>query len=134
MAYKDPIKLIEHKRLRQRKLRLREEINEQERLKCRERYQENPEKYKEYREAYNKKYSDRYRARYILNNAIKRGIIKKEPCSICGASVNVQGHHKDYNYPLDVEWLCIKCHMRKDKWIPLTMSFPMAQKFPELLP
>lgn len=40
-----------------------------------------------------------------LNYAIRRKAIEKQPCWIC-AEVNVEGHHPDYNYPLDVVWLC----------------------------
>ncbi len=40
---------------------------------------------------------------------LKKGDIKKELCAICGSS-NSQAHHPDYNYPLDVIWLCPKHH------------------------
>lgn len=50
-----------------------------------------------------------YRARYLLNNAIAKGAIKKMPCVVCGEKKS-QGHHKDYSAPLDVIWLCDKHH------------------------
>lgn len=59
------------------------------------------------------------RARQMVSRAVRKGIlIRPEECSRCGErpGVNVaggpkiQGHHHDYNKPLDVEWLCAKCH------------------------
>lgn len=42
---------------------------------------------------------------------IKRGKIIKLPCKVCG-NKNSQVHHKDYNKPLLVTWLCRPCHLR----------------------
>lgn len=53
------------------------------------------------------------RAAHIkLNNAVKSGLIKKQPCGICGDTYRIHGHHKDYSKPLEVEWLCAKHHQR----------------------
>lgn len=51
----------------------------------------------------------RRRARHALRNAIQAGKIQRQPCSRC-ASPNAQGHHRDYEQPLEVDWLCQKCH------------------------
>lgn len=53
-------------------------------------------------------------ASIILNNAIKRGfIIKPNRCSICKEKTNrINGHHKDYNKPLKVLWVCSSCHKK----------------------
>lgn len=55
----------------------------------------------------------------IVRAAIRRGdLVRPDQCSKClsipepasdGRS-NIQGHHADYSKPLDVEWLCAKCH------------------------
>jgi len=76
----------------------------------------------------NKKYGDQNhfyrgtkaddRAQNILEDAIEKGIIKRQDtCEICGKSYRfsngrtaIQAHHPDYNRPLDVMWLCQKCH------------------------
>ena len=58
---------------------------------------------------YRVKNRDKCLARDILNNAIKSGSIIKNPCRRCGGN-DSQGHHKDYNKPLDVIWLCEICH------------------------
>ncbi|WP_083246771.1 hypothetical protein [Mesorhizobium sp. SEMIA 3007] len=40
-----------------------------------------------------------------LRSAIKRGLIDREPCKVCGAE-KTDGHHSDYLRPLHVDWLC----------------------------
>ncbi len=40
---------------------------------------------------------------------IKRGIIKKEPCEVCG-SLESHPHHRNYFNPLDIAWLCKNDH------------------------
>ena len=52
--------------------------------------------------------------RSYLNVYIKRGILVKQPCSVCG-DPKVEGHHKDYNKPLEVVWFCRACHMAHHK-------------------
>jgi ribosome-binding protein aMBF1 (putative translation factor) len=43
--------------------------------------------------------------------AVKSGkLIKSKFCEICGRDVNIVSHHKDYTKPLDVMWVCQKCH------------------------
>lgn len=45
----------------------------------------------------------------ILNKEIKNGKIVKQPCIVCANKI-VQGHHEDYNKPLEVVWLCSTHH------------------------
>lgn len=57
-------------------------------------------------------------AQNVLEEAIERGIVeRKTVCEKCGYSgtfqdgrTAIQAHHCDYNKPLDVIWLCQKCH------------------------
>jgi hypothetical protein len=57
---------------------------------------------------HNEVHRDRYLARRTLNNAKARGEITESPCG-CG-EVKVEAHHHDYSKPLDVIWMCKKCH------------------------
>lgn len=45
-----------------------------------------------------------------VNNAVKNGLLIKQPCEVCGSTGLVHGHHDDYSKPLDVRWLCPKHH------------------------
>ncbi len=50
-------------------------------------------------------------ARSILNGAVKNGTLDKPPlCSKCGSPRRINGHHPDYEKPLEVDWLCPICH------------------------
>ena len=77
-------------------------------------------KYKAHMRDYMKEYSSQHPehlAHGEVYRALKKGILVKSPCEICG-KLEVEAHHKDYNYPLDVSWLCKKHHTewhRKNK-------------------
>ena len=45
---------------------------------------------------------------------VKRGLIKKMPCFICG-NLNSEAHHENYDRPLDIIWLCRKHHLEHHK-------------------
>lgn len=55
------------------------------------------------------RYPERVRARQEVFNAIQRGEIIRQPCSVCGLE-KAHAHHEDYSKPLDVMWLCRKHH------------------------
>ncbi len=56
-------------------------------------------------------------AHILLNNALKRGLLKPKPCERCGYSGDVHGHHEDYKKPLEVVWLCKSCHGQRHREI-----------------
>ncbi len=46
-----------------------------------------------------------------LRDAVKMGrVTKPDYCQVCGKKKKLMGHHKDYNKPLVVDWLCASCH------------------------
>lgn len=48
-------------------------------------------------------------AHEAVGNALRYGMLEKRPCERCGNHKAV-AHHEDYSKPLDVTWLCTKCH------------------------
>jgi len=93
----------------------------------------NREKIREYNRKYNKKWRkengyhnekkwkknnpEAIRAQKLLRYAVKKKLIKKQPCAIsgCGITKNIQGHHPDYSKPLEVIWCCPKHHKVLEK-------------------
>jgi len=51
----------------------------------------------------------RRNASIAVGNAVRHGKLLKTLCHICG-DVKVEGHHPDYDRPLDVVWLCTTHH------------------------
>lgn len=63
------------------------------------------------------------RARSAVKRALNAGVLTRPgECSQCGCAPQTSDgragihahHHKGYDHPLDVEWLCPKCHFRHD--------------------
>lgn len=53
-------------------------------------------------------------AHLLVQYEVKKGLLIKKPCEVCGKKKAV-AHHDDYNKPLDVRWLCHKHHMQHHK-------------------
>lgn len=53
-------------------------------------------------------------ANVLVGNAVRDGrLFKPAECSRCGLVPrrrDLHAHHHDYAKPLDVEWICVKCH------------------------
>jgi hypothetical protein len=58
-------------------------------------------------------------------------LVPPKKCSVCHARTGVVGHHDDYARPLDVRWLCRKCHARDHYG---TESRPVVEVRPKLSP
>ncbi len=61
---------------------------------------------------YDNKGSDIKRAHWMVSYAIRTGKLERKPCHICDAPES-HAHHDDYSKPLEVRWLCRKCHGRE---------------------
>jgi hypothetical protein len=62
--------------------------------------------------AWRKKFPKRYKAHKVLNAALKSGkVVKPYKCCKCKVlPLQMEGHHDDYDKPLEVVWLCSCCH------------------------
>lgn len=49
-------------------------------------------------------------ARSYLHVYIKRGVVSRKPCVLCG-TFPAEPHHTDYSKPLQVVWLCKFHHL-----------------------
>jgi hypothetical protein len=72
---------------------------------CRAAYQRN------WRKSHPEPYSEKIKARAVAKVYLARGKIQRQPCCECGQH-RAQMHHEDYSRPLDVMWLCRRCHMK----------------------
>jgi hypothetical protein len=65
---------------------------------------------------------ERHAARMRVSRAVAKGdLIRPEHCEHCGATAAesasgwIEAAHDNYGCPLDVEWLCHRCHEIKDR-------------------
>jgi hypothetical protein len=65
------------------------------------------------------------KARHKANMYKRRGILVQRPCK-CG-DPDTQMHHHDYSKPLEVEWLCHRCHMAEHGMLVHPTSDPALQ-------
>jgi hypothetical protein len=79
-------------------------------------------KHKKKRHALSDKYKklegparDKYLARRKLQWAVKTGKVRKlKGCQLCWRKA-VHGHHENYSKPLEVIWVCQRCHTHLHK-------------------
>jgi hypothetical protein len=74
----------------------------------------------------------KHRARVAVEKALKRGaLLRPTNCSRCNrippptkdGRAPIQGHHHlGYDRPLDVEWLCVRCHGQETPKFKLTVT------------
>ena len=83
------------------------------RLKYKDKYVQSGEQKRRTIEKYFDNYPERKKVANIVSNKIRDGHLEKQPCEICKSTINVQAHHEDYSKPLDITWLCVKCHNQR---------------------
>ena len=66
-------------------------------LRSREDYRRNPK---------------RWIAMRMINHALRAGLLSRPAaCQCCGCTPGrIEGHHANYDKPLEVLWCCVKCH------------------------
>jgi uncharacterized protein with PIN domain len=75
-------------------------------------------------------------AQNVLEKAVLKGVVqRKGVCEKCGDAgefkdgrTAIQAHHPDYNKPLDVMWLCQKCH---HDWHKHNKAIPRKEVMPD---
>jgi len=66
---------------------------------------------------------EKVKAKSILNSALISGtIIKPKRCCKCNNITRLSAHHKNYNKPLDVLWLCSSCHKTLHNKLKLSLD------------
>lgn len=97
----------------------------------RKRYQENKEKIRERVKSHRDNHPEleldtrlkscaknpsKKNAYMAVDAALRSGVLEKpEKCSGCGSRGRLSAHHYDYSKPLDVIWVCRKCHYAVDE-------------------
>lgn len=76
------------------------------------------------------RYPEKAKARNAVNNAVAAGrLLKPGVCSVCSSFEDrIEGHHEDYSRPLDVIWLCVRCHKRIDRLLQEELANSSSQK------
>jgi hypothetical protein len=59
-----------------------------------------------------RRHAEKIKAQHLVQTYVRRGkILKPKICSICNCeSKKIEGHHADYSKPLEVIWVCSRCH------------------------
>lgn len=67
----------------------------------------------EYVRQYREQNPKKYAAHIWINNAVRDGrLTKPDCCSECSGTLQIEGHHDDYDKITEVRWLCALCHKR----------------------
>lgn len=74
-----------------------------------QKYREDAKKYRESENGYKED------VRKLVAFALRRNLLKKQPCEICATTEKVEAHHDDYSKPLEVRWLCQTHHQEHHK-------------------
>ena len=76
---------------------------------CKSWWKDNPLKSREYKMKFRKENPEKYKAQSL---ARKIKMPKEQICQECRVELAKQKHHEDYSKPLEVKFVCRKCHNR----------------------
>lgn len=71
------------------------------------------------------------RARAAVAKALVTGVLTKARCAHCASIERIEAHHANYEEPLNVVWLCRRCHARHHSW---SRRIPRARRRLNILP
>lgn len=119
----DPEKYRERDRIRQRSPERRAQKNASnarnaERINAYNQayYAAQPQKFRGLVDAWRAANPERVAAHRAVEKALRRGeLARPDACAECGKACKPDAAHTDYDRPLDVRWLCRRCHMLMDK-------------------
>lgn len=110
-AYSTAYKLAHRKEATEGERKRRKENAEEFRASRRALYRKNRRKFLAERAEWVRKNPEKARAHLLLNLAVRSGEVQKPTrCTECHDEVRINGHHEDYSRPLDVKWVCHRCH------------------------
>ena len=81
-----------------------------------------------------KRNPEKIHAHRVLNGYVRRGqVLRPTTCEECGKDPGlnkagrslIHGHHEDYSKPMEVLWLCVDCHRRRDR-LEVSLALPAA--------
>ena len=68
----------------------------------------------------------KWKARKAVELALRYGkITRPDQCPLCLENKKTEAHHHNYSKPLEIEWICRKCHLaihKKHKIVPPTVG------------
>lgn len=67
-----------------------------------------------WKERYRQNNPQKIRAKNIVSAAKASGKLVPGNCADCG-NLKTEAHHEDYSKPLEVIWLCHRCHMKRHR-------------------
>lgn len=65
---------------------------------------------------------DMLTAHRIMQNALRRGTLVRYPCEVCGDPKS-EGHHDNYDQPLDIKWLCRTHHAARHRLVGKLVNY-----------
>lgn len=100
--------------LRRKEKRNSEDAKVKENLRMKEWRTKNPQSFRSSIRRWQQTNKEKHNCHQRVSRAVKDGtLIRKLNCEECGKECKTEGHHEDYNKPLDVIWLCRRCHASK---------------------